>query len=466
MSNGESKKSQEKVPGALDLDLDEGLGELEFESTASETSKGNSPMPESPKGQAGSDSFFELDSLFEAELENANAEALDLGKGTQKTIFYDRSKVTSSDVGAFSLDKVSQANDLTKSSSEVLISRPDIEFTVKDILVPKSLGASKESSADKTQEMNLSDLMGESNEPTNGDDQKELGFDLEAEAFSLGATDDSRNDFNDDSHGHGHKDEDLVVFDNSFEVTKEVNENELNLRAAHPPVKNHLEDHLDKSHPLQQRLAGMNTEESARIQGTLRQLREEREGLLDQIKLLKGKQRELEQDNLTLKAALDESKIEVSILRKRGLTDIEDLNYRLSLSEEKKAMAEEKARAAEARREKLEQRVRIDFNQVKQREKELESKLEMLSVDVDSQVQSRDQKILELRRKIDGLEFNMENISIKEKKTQEDKRKLEDKLNKMMKTLRHSMKNLEDDIDQSPDERQDEVVTGIRRLKA
>ena len=129
-------------------------------------------------------------------------------------------------------------------------------------------------------------------------------------------------------------------------------------------------------------------------------------------------------------------------------------------------MAEEKARAAEARREKLEQRVRIDFNQVKQREKELESKLEMLSVDVDSQVQSRDQKILELRRKIDGLEFNMENISIKEKKTQEDKRKLEDKLNKMMKTLRHSMKNLEDDIDQSPDERQDEVVTGIRRLKA
>ena len=118
-------------------------------------------------------------------------------------------------------------------------------------------------------------------------------------------------------------------------------------------------------------------------------------------------------------------------------------------------MAEEKALLAEAKREKLEQRVRIDFNQVKQREKELETKLEMLTIDVDSQVQSRDHKILELRRKIDSLEFNMENVSIKEHKSQDDKRKLEDKLNKIIKTLRHSIKNLEEDIDQSSDTTQD-----------
>ncbi len=193
-------------------------------------------------------------------------------------------------------------------------------------------------------------------------------------------------------------------------------------------------------------MSSLSSEDSIRFQSTIRALREEREDLLNQIKSLKSEVKEVNQDNLTLKANLDEAKIEITILRKRHLVEVEDIKYRLSMSEEKKLMAEEKARQADLKREKLEQKVRIDFNQVKQREKELESKLELLSMDVDSQVHSRDQKILELRRKIDALEFNMENASIKEQKSLEDKRKLEDRLNKIMKTLRHSIKNLEDDI--------------------
>ena len=183
------------------------------------------------------------------------------------------------------------------------------------------------------------------------------------------------------------------------------------------------------------------------VHATLRQIREEREDLLKRLKEAKYNAKELEQDNLTLKAALDESKIEISILRKRYLAELEDVKYRLTISEDKKILADERTKALAAQKEKLEQKVRIDLNLVKQREKELESRLEMLAMDVDAQVQSRDQKILELRRKIDSLEFNMENVSIREQKTSEDKRKIEDKLNKIMKTLRNSIKNLEDDID-------------------
>jgi len=70
---------------------------------------------------------------------------------------------------------------------------------------------------------------------------------------------------------------------------------------------------------------------------------------------------------------------------------------------------------------------------------------------------------LELRRKIDSLEFNMENVSIKEQKSEDDKRKLEDKLTKIMKTLRHSIKNLEDDIDQATGEDQDDRINELHR---
>lgn len=183
------------------------------------------------------------------------------------------------------------------------------------------------------------------------------------------------------------------------------------------------------------------------IQATIRQIRLERDDLLKQLKEIKSANRDLEQDNLTLKSALDESKIEISIFRKRNMTELEDLKYRLAISEDKKILAEEKAKAFASQKEKLEQKVRIDISQVRQREKELETKLEMISIDVDAQVNSRDQKILELRRKIDSLEFNMENVSIREQKTTEDKRKIEDKLNKVMKTLRNSIKNLEEDVE-------------------
>jgi hypothetical protein len=200
------------------------------------------------------------------------------------------------------------------------------------------------------------------------------------------------------------------------------------------------------------KISSIAEDEYIKIQSTMRQLREERETLLQHIKSLKLTQKEYEQDNLTLKAALDESKIEVSIVRKRIQNEIEDYKFRLAMSEEKRNMAEEKAKQLDRIKEKFEQKTRIDINVVRQREKELETKLEMMALDSDSQVQARDQKILELRRKIDSLEFNMENATIREQKSNEDKRKLEDKLNKMMKTLRNSIKNLEDDIESSTDE--------------
>lgn len=196
-------------------------------------------------------------------------------------------------------------------------------------------------------------------------------------------------------------------------------------------------------------MPSMNVEDNVKVHSTIRQLIEEREILLSTIKQLKQDVREYEQDNLTLKACLDESKIEVNILKKRFVTELEDYKHQLLLNEEKKSILEERVKQLEKTKDRFEQKARIDINQIRQREKELENKIELMSMDIDSQIHGRDQKILELRRKIDSLEFNMENVTIREQKTADDKRKLEDKLNKIMKTLRNSIKNLEEDIESS-----------------
>ena len=188
-------------------------------------------------------------------------------------------------------------------------------------------------------------------------------------------------------------------------------------------------------------------EEMVRHQGLIKQLREEREDLLKQITDLKTSVRLAESENLGLRAELDELKIEKSIMKKRSQQEFEEMRYSLKLADEKRDIFEERSRKVQKEFDKLNHKVRIDFNTVKQREKELEGQLELLKMDSRSQVESRDKKILELKRKIDALEFNMENAHIKEQKSKEDKVKLEEKLHKVMKTLRSSIKVMEDDLE-------------------
>ena len=214
-----------------------------------------------------------------------------------------------------------------------------------------------------------------------------------------------------------------------------------------PSAQASEEGHLNIT-PEQERIpVRYNESELLRLQATIRQLREERDQLLGEIKEAKSEKKVLEQENLGLKAELDEAKIEISIMKKRHGDEIDEMKYRLRIGDEKRMISEEKSKKLQKEFDRLQQRVRVDFNQIKQREKELESKLELVKMDSESQVRSRDQKILELKRKIDQLEFNMENAVIKEQKSKDDKQKLEDRLHKIMKTLRGSIELLEEDLD-------------------
>lgn len=199
-------------------------------------------------------------------------------------------------------------------------------------------------------------------------------------------------------------------------------------------------------------LESLGQPELLRLQATIKQLREERSELMRNVDSLKGDLRLVEQDKLTLKAELEESRIEINILKKRHAEENEEAKHQVRVLEEKKSFFEEKTKMLQKEFDRLSHKVRIDFNKVKQREKELEGQLELVSMDTQAQVKSRDMKILELKRKIDALEFNMENATIREQKSREDKARLEERLHKMMKTLRGSIKFLEDDIELDGDE--------------
>jgi hypothetical protein len=194
-------------------------------------------------------------------------------------------------------------------------------------------------------------------------------------------------------------------------------------------------------------ISGAYSAELERMQATLSNLRADREELLSKIQTMEEDKLLHNRQTLSMRAELDEKKIELSIVRKKLNEDISELKDRLRLEEERRLILEEKNRILREEVDKATQKNRIDVKKVQMHERELEQRLELLKADAETQIRNRDLKILELKRKIDAMEFDMESIQTQEKRTVESRFELEDKLEKAIKTLRGAISVLEDETD-------------------
>lgn len=176
---------------------------------------------------------------------------------------------------------------------------------------------------------------------------------------------------------------------------------------------------------------------------TIRQMREDRNLLLEDLEKMKQALDEQKRENLSLRAELDEKKIENSLLRKRYEKQVEELKYQLDLSNERKGFLEQKNKEFESEFHKMNQKIRLDVKKIQTRERELESQIELMRADSEIQMKNRDQKILELKRKIDTLEFDLESVQVNEKRSTSSKHELEDKMERVVQTLRLAIGELE-----------------------
>jgi chromosome segregation ATPase len=114
-----------------------------------------------------------------------------------------------------------------------------------------------------------------------------------------------------------------------------------------------------------------------------------------------------------------EKQVELDVLGRQ----IEDMDSQLKDRTDKARSIEAKLRLTMEEVGKVKERVRVDIRRIRVREKELESQLEVLKKDSSALLQARDEKILELKRKLDLLEFNMELVQEqfnKEKQSADD----------------------------------------------
>jgi hypothetical protein len=215
-------------------------------------------------------------------------------------------------------------------------------------------------------------------------------------------------------------------------------------KASEPEPRETRDRHLGED---LRELSGAYSGEMERMQATISNLRTDRDELLARIGTLDEEKVLDKRLTLTLRAELDERKIELTIIRKKLNEEIEDLKDRLKLYDEKRLILEERNRVLLAELDRAAQKTKIDVKKIQLRERELEQKLELLKADAETQIRNRDLKLLELKRKIDSMEFDMESISQQEKRSVESRFELEDKLEKAIKTLRSAITALEEDTD-------------------
>lgn len=225
------------------------------------------------------------------------------------------------------------------------------------------------------------------------------------------------------------------------EVTKVIDEA--------PPVVQKKKKKKEESAQSLNEITQAYTGEMERTQATISNLRSDRDELLARIDELEEEKLLNQRSNLTQRAELDEKKIELSIIRRKLNEEIIDLKDKIKVLEERVLIQEEKNKYLQQELDKAGQKNKIDVKKVMFRERELEQKLELLKADAETQIRNRDLKILELKRKIDGMEFDMESITQQEKKTLESRFELEDKLDKAIRTLRTAISSLEENGERS-----------------
>jgi hypothetical protein len=117
-------------------------------------------------------------------------------------------------------------------------------------------------------------------------------------------------------------------------------------------------------------------------------------------------------------------------------SEIAEIRFQSKSKNDKAKLLEMQVQEASTEIDRLKERVRSDIRKIRVRERELENKLEITKKDSEVVLAARENKITELKRKIDLLEFNMDLLQDRYSREKDAGSKLREKLAKAAQVVR------------------------------
>lgn len=171
----------------------------------------------------------------------------------------------------------------------------------------------------------------------------------------------------------------------------------------------------------------------------------ENERLQKECRELQVRMRELEHlhDELGKKVSVLEEEKEAS--ERTRLQEGETHEAQAKVHAEKIRSLEAQLSEANERYENLRVRVRKDIRKIRANERDLEARLELLRKDSETLLSARDHKVLELQRKIDALEFDLDQVQDSRVQAQMESERYLAKLSRVARALHLAVSMIEQD---------------------
>ncbi|MBL7715059.1 MAG: hypothetical protein JNL01_06285 [Bdellovibrionales bacterium] len=171
---------------------------------------------------------------------------------------------------------------------------------------------------------------------------------------------------------------------------------------------------------------------SAQLRAAMDQIR----NLEDKLRLESAKVVELSHVVEEQEARIQNFEQEKSKIEDSFQADLKELQFQAKSKTDKAKLLEKQVTAATEEVEHIKERVRQDIRKIRVREKELENRLEIMKKDSESLLSTREGKIIELKRKVDLLEFNMDLLQDQLNREREKSNELRGRLGKAAQVVR------------------------------
>ena len=331
----------------------------------------------------------------------------------------------------FSVETQEETNDLSDLSFDEGSSLPESSPDLSALNFEENTNATMDNLVNDTMEFSHSlsndDSLDELTEPEIGADNTRAISDSELNPLDESLSFNVGNEQTDPTEEVGQKQE--LASDTS--VQSKLNEIDSIMSEAQPQVKNDVD------------IEASDNDQLIRLTETIKYLRQDRDALETKLGDIESGQMTERKNFQLYKSQLEEKNIEIDILTKRFAKQIEKLERNLELANRQKEILLEQNKTISSNVENSVMQKEIDINRIRKREIELENKLEMLKNDSKIQLRSREDKIVELKRRIDTLEFDMNVMQKHESKGLIKRGHLEEKLDRVIGTLRDAIEELE-----------------------
>ena len=136
------------------------------------------------------------------------------------------------------------------------------------------------------------------------------------------------------------------------------------------------------------------------------------------------------------KKKIEEDEARRSVLSEKFEGELQELRFQLRTKMDQAKVLEAKVQQFSEEMDQLKERVRVDIRKIRVRERELENRLEMTRRDSEALLTSREAKLIELKRNLDLIEFNMDLLQNQYSKEKEISSQLREKVSKLAQVVR------------------------------